>query len=340
MRKLILTLALSLGFTAIAAKTPFWGDTEPLPPNTPAEQIGDGQFTWIPDLAPHGPIAVVVSLDEQRVYAYRNGVEIGVSSASTGKHGHETPTGVFQTLQKDKDHHSSTYNNAPMPYTQRLTWDGISLHAGGLPGYPSSHGCVHLPSEFARLLFEASPMGMTVVIANEHSAPQSVAHPGMLMPVDTLSGESRENTALSDMEIEHWSPEKSPEGPINIVVSGTNQRVVVLRNGVEIGRARIEVVNPTLALGTHVYVAGHHNPGDTVPWHAVGLIGHETDEDHQLDVSSIERLRLPERFTARLLPLIESGTTLLITDGAISTDTHAVEIQVVNSDPPHEDISS
>ncbi len=73
---------------------------------------------------------------------YRNGVRIAVSTCSTGKKGHETPTGVFTILEKDKDHHSSTYNNAPMPNMNRLTWSGVALHAGNLPGYPASHGCV------------------------------------------------------------------------------------------------------------------------------------------------------------------------------------------------------
>ena len=72
------------------------------------------------------------------MYVYRNGVRIAASTCSTGKLGHRTPTGVFKILQKDKNHHSSTYNNAPMPYMNRLTWSGIALHAGQLPGYPAS----------------------------------------------------------------------------------------------------------------------------------------------------------------------------------------------------------
>jgi hypothetical protein len=101
-----------------------------------------GEFTWHPERQQTGPVAVVVSLPEQRVHVYRNGIRIAVSTCSTGKPGHETPTGVFVVLQKDKNHRSSTYNNAPMPNMNRLTWSGIALHAGKLPGYPASHGCV------------------------------------------------------------------------------------------------------------------------------------------------------------------------------------------------------
>ena len=145
---------------------PSWGDKTPQPVETPPQNLKPEQFKWKGGAIPSGPIVVVVSLTEQRAYVYLNGVRIGASSVSTGKPGHGTPTGVFTVLEKDADHRSKTYNNAPMPYTHRLTWSGVALHAGGLPGYPSSHGCVHLPTEFARHLFAVSPKGMTVVIAD------------------------------------------------------------------------------------------------------------------------------------------------------------------------------
>ena len=160
-----LTAALAL-VPVLALALPFWGAKVSSPAQTPPKALQPGEFVWLPQAAPAGPIVVVVGLDDQLAYAYRNGVRIGYAKVSTGKKGHETPTGVFTTLQKDKDHHSSIYNNAAMPYTQRLTWGGVALHAGGIPDYPSSHGCVHLPSEFARLLFEVSPMGMTVVVGD------------------------------------------------------------------------------------------------------------------------------------------------------------------------------
>ena len=92
-----------------------------------------GEFTWHPERAPQGPVAVIVSLPEQRVHVYRNGLRIAVSTCTSGMQGHETPTGVFTILQKDVDHRSSLYDDAPMPNMQRLTWDGIALHAGNLP---------------------------------------------------------------------------------------------------------------------------------------------------------------------------------------------------------------
>ena len=124
---------------------------------------------------------IIVSLPDQLVHVYRNGVRIAASTCSTGKLGHRTPTGVFKILQKDKNHRSSTYDNAPMPNMNRLTWSGIALHAGQLPGYPASHGCVRLPKEFSALLFGITKVGMTVVIADNSSQPEEVAHPGMVL---------------------------------------------------------------------------------------------------------------------------------------------------------------
>ena len=150
--------------------------------------LAPGQFLWHPEIAPSGPIVLVISLDEQRAYVYRNGMAIGVSTISSGKPGKDTPTGVFTILQKNKDHRSNLYNNAPMPWMQRLTWDGIALHGGTLPGYPASHGCVRLPKQFAKLLFNETQKGMLVVIADASTHGPEVLYPGSRAPVDTYSG--------------------------------------------------------------------------------------------------------------------------------------------------------
>jgi hypothetical protein len=106
------------------------------PVDGPIEQLKAGEYLWAPQIAPEGPVTMIISVNTQRGYVYRNGVPIGVTSVSTGKKGHETPTGIFTILQKDIDHRSSKYNNAPMPYMQRLTWDGVAMHAGNLPAIP------------------------------------------------------------------------------------------------------------------------------------------------------------------------------------------------------------
>ena len=146
-----------------------------------------GTFQWQPDRSPQGPVVVLVSVPKQWVVVYRGGVRIAASTCSTGRPGHTTPSGIFIILQKDQHHHSSTYNNAPMPYMEQLTWGGVALHAGNLPGYPASHGCVRLPLEFAKLLFGVTTLGTPVIIADGEPAYGDIQHPGLL-----ISGHAQE----------------------------------------------------------------------------------------------------------------------------------------------------
>jgi hypothetical protein len=127
------------------------GDAAPTPIDTATSSMSPGDFWWMPEVAPEGPLTLVVSRPGQRVAVYRNGLPIAVSTVSTGRPGYRTPTGSFSILQKRVEHYSTIYDNAPMPYMQRLTMGGVALHAGTLPGYPASHGCIRLPYEFARL---------------------------------------------------------------------------------------------------------------------------------------------------------------------------------------------
>lgn len=166
---------------------------EPMPaiqPEAPTEvaSLEPGEFLWHPEVSPSGPVVVIVSLPEQRAHVYRNGLRIGVSTISSGKPGHSTPTGTYPILQKRVEHYSNLYDDAPMPYMQRLTWGGIALHAGRNPGYPASHGCIRLPHEFAELLYDVTSHGTTVVVADESSHSADVVRPGTKSPVDSYTG--------------------------------------------------------------------------------------------------------------------------------------------------------
>jgi len=131
-----------------------------------------GQFHWYEDKSEAdatpetGAIAIVVSLPTQMAYVYRDSTLIGVSTVSTGMAGRDTPSGIFTILQKQVMHRSNLYDDAPMPFMQRLTWDGIALHAGNIPGYPASHGCVRLPAAFAKKLYGLTSIGATVAIVD------------------------------------------------------------------------------------------------------------------------------------------------------------------------------
>jgi hypothetical protein len=332
-------------FGSLAAAAPFWGAKQSMPAGTDAAALKPGQFVWEADAVPSGPIAVVVSLEEQRAYVYRNGIRIGVSTVSSGKPGHRTPTGVFTILQKDADHHSKKYNDAPMPYSERLTWDGVALHAGGLPGYPSSHGCVHLPSEFARLLFDVSKMGMVVVIADQHSPDLHLRHPTELAPIDAASGADDVLPRLAPGEEERWTPDASPSGPVSILVSGADRRAIVFRNGIEIGRARIALRDPQQPLGTHAFVLLDESAarpaaasGAAAPrWVAVGVPGDEAEKGQALDPALAARVSMPESFRSALKSVLAPGATLLVTDAAVLPQTTTgVALTVVTADPPSE----
>ena len=162
MARLIVCLAIFYALAALGG---------PSPPGRDAIHVAPGDYAWHPEVSPSGLLVVIVSLDEQRVYVYRNGIAIGFAAISSGRRGHETPPGIYTILEKDRDHHSNLYDNAPMPFMERLTWDGVALHGGRLPGYPALHGCVRLPKAFAEFLFAITQPGETVVIANSSVSP-------------------------------------------------------------------------------------------------------------------------------------------------------------------------
>jgi hypothetical protein len=132
-----------------------------------AARLSPGEFVWEPKVAPAGSLFLVIHLTTQRALLYRDGIPIAASTISTGSKGRETPTGVFTILQKEVFHRSGTYDNAPMPYMQRLTSKGVAMHGGNLPGYPASHGCIRLPKAFAKLLYGITVLGTPVMITDE-----------------------------------------------------------------------------------------------------------------------------------------------------------------------------
>ena len=129
------------------------------------------------DKLPSGPLLLTVSIGGQRVTVYDNGRPVASSQISTGMSGHPTPTGIFSIIQKQKWHHSNLYSNAPMPYMQRITWSGVALHSGVVPGYPASHGCIRLPDHFAVRLYGLTRVGARVVVARGNTTPYLIEHP-------------------------------------------------------------------------------------------------------------------------------------------------------------------
>ena len=273
-------------------------------------QHDPSSYTWNPELSAEGPVLVAVSLGSQTAAVYRNGIKIGSCEISAGRKGHETPTGVFHILNKDAHHHSKNYNNAPMPYSERLTWDGVALHAGGLPGYPSSHGCIHLPYDFSKKLFGITHKGTTVVVTNDGpdvhvSAGHHLAFQG---------GGETEFT---------WQPEASPAGPVSLLFSGADKRLFVVRNGITIGECPVQTnffsKNPS---GTSAFIfTGWKVDGakHSAESHWIRIGGHK--RGHEVALKAW--FQFDPRFQYLLQGLLVPGTNLVITSESVTTKTRS-----------------
>ena len=287
---------------------------------TIAETVQDlrpGEYVWEPQVAPKGPLLLIVDLKSQRAVLFRNGVPIAASTISSGRQGYETPTGVFTVLQKKVEHYSSTYDNAPMPYMQRLTWRGVALHAGNLPGYPASHGCIRLPKGFAKLLYGTTTLGMTVVVTDRAAMPRVAPTPEVALrgkPDDEVTGAVR------------WTPERSPAGPVAVVVSTTDRRAVVLRNGVEIGSAPVAMDPPSQ--GSWVYVLKRADRPSGQQWIRVDL----SKGDPSSDVGRQEwtRFKAPDAFRRAVAGIVQPGTTVIVTADSLHSGARGSKVTVLD----------
>jgi hypothetical protein len=268
------------------------------------ERLKPGEYLWLPQIAPEGPVIVIVSLRTQRAIVYRNGVPIGVSTISTGKKGHETPTGIFTILQKKVEHVSNLYD-APMPYMQRLTWGGIALHAGDLPGYPASHGCIRLPTGFAKRLYGVTKLGLTVVVTDQAALPR-------VAPVPQWHGDRTSAAIAGAGEAIEWRPDLSPSGPISIILSAADMRVVVLRNGEEIGSAPVRIdaeVN-----GTSAYSLQAIGP-EGMEWLRLPLPGDDGAAEQPLYRGKVT---VEESFRQAVVAQLRPGATVVVTADSLS----------------------
>ncbi len=289
--------------------------TKGSPTGRPTGPLRPGEYWWHPEVSPTGPLVVLVSVPEQIMHVYRNGILIGRSTVSTGSKGHATPGGVFSILEKKVDHYSKKYDNAPMPNMQRLTWTGIAMHSGNLPGYPASHGCIRLPFDFSKLLFSVTSKGGTVVVGDGKTpVPHLASNPGLLLAPKDFSSQMLRPLARNDYD---WNPERSASGPVTMVVSAADRAIYVYRNGNPIGRAAVEVSGYG-GLGNHVFSllegttgrASFLAPGrEARRWMCVTSSGRGTTAT---DIAS--RLRVSPEFAGKVYDVIGPGTTVVVTD--------------------------
>ena len=282
-----------------------------------ARKLKPGDYLWQPTLQKRGPVSIIVSIKEQLLHVHRRGVRIGVTTVSTGKKGHDTPLGVFTVLQKNKDHVSNIYDSE-MPFMQRLTWTGIALHAGALPGYPASHGFVRMPLKFAELLFGATRLGTPVVIANRFSDPKPVVSSG-------IAGQRFDRAALGAMSGRtraYLDGDPEPRPVTSVLVSRKDGHVIVMENGAIVTEGAATIASPDQPFESEVFVLnGVAENGDDLSWEAIGYGADEAGAGTTVSGDVLDRIKGPESVATAIAERLAPGMILLITDESLGAET-------------------
>ncbi|MGL4395649.1 MAG: L,D-transpeptidase [Hyphomicrobium sp.] len=280
-----------------------------------SKDLKPGEFTWHPERSPKGRVAIVVSIPDQRVHVYRNGIRIGVSTCSTGKAGHETPTGVFMILEKDKNHKSSTYNDAPMPNMNRLTWSGIALHAGNLPGYPASHGCIRLPMKFSELLFQVTEVGTPIILAGSHSDPTEVVHPGLVLGNYAQKEYATVKQSFKKERLPWQADVTVGESSTTILVSHGDMTITLLENGTVVAAGKAIIAQPEQPLGRHVFMlSGAHEGRKGMAWQALSHHDRMGADLAQPSETVITRIRAEQAMLNAIQDRMHPGMLLITSE--------------------------
>ncbi len=287
-----------------------------------------------PEPLPKGPLQIIISIADQRVSLFDNGALIARSSVSTGTQGHPTPLGVFSVISKQRWHRSNIYSAAPMPYMQRITWSGIALHAGVVPGHPASHGCIRLKNDFAVRLWHLTKRGTRVIIAHGDVQPVETTNPHLFQP-KAAPGSSEFQTATvatksigtaaatqgslvsnaetpeaASLQVPGSAPAASAPKkivPISIFVSRKLSKLFVRQGFTPLFDVPVKIENPEESLGTHVFTAMEfQNEGTAIRWTVVSI----PDEFPRIEGATKER-EAPVKQTALSVPSPDQANAVL-----------------------------
>jgi hypothetical protein len=291
-----------------------------------AEDLQNGEYNWYPERSSEGPLLIIVSIPDQKVHVYRNGIRVAASSCSTGKPGHRTPTGVFKILQKDKHHKSSTYSNAPMPNMQRLTWSGIALHAGQLPGYPASHGCVRLPKGFSELLFGITRKGMTVVLADNSSQPATVVHPKLIL--GDYARDKFDAVHATASTSKHHDDEAHELTHTSVIVSHKDKKASLYENDQLVAESSVEIADDGVPLQEAVYHLSHLSKEKQELHWAASYHGKSGTNGAKSD---LPRIKTPKPFAEEVHRRTHRGMILVTTANSHATQNRASGFVIIDS---------
>jgi hypothetical protein len=288
-----------------------------------------------PEDHPKGPLQIIISIADQRVSLFDNGALIARSSVSTGVPGHPTPLGVFSVIGKQRWHRSNIYSAAPMPYMQRLTWSGIALHAGVVPGHPASHGCIRLKNDFAIRLWNLTKRGTRVIIAQEDVQPVEIANPHLFQPKAVSGSPEPQAAAVADKSIDAAAatrgsavsnaaapeaaglpvPGPSPAAvapkrivPISVFVSRKLSRLFVRQGFASLFDVPVRIEHPEEPLGTYVFTAMEfQNDGAAMRWTVVSL----PEEFSRTSEGGTKERGAPAKQAALSVPLPDKASAAL-----------------------------
>lgn len=279
------------------------------PQSTAEESLKPGQFEWKPDVSPAGPILLVCSLDDQMLYAFRNGVQFARSTGSFGSPESPAPTGVFAITP----HEEHPAHDAARPLTRQLSWTGLSIPAAGPAPRPAPFNSLHLPPRFSDKLLPELRDGATLVITRKNSTPSNSSAPAAVL-LESSTPEQSNRALPKGRPI--WEPEKSPSGPLTIFLSYTDRTVYVWRNGVQIGQCPVTINVPADTLPEILFLMldgpGTPAPDDpeiTVhPWTVLSMTGGEAT--HDIGAYMRENFTLHPEFRTAVNKILKPGTLL------------------------------
>jgi hypothetical protein len=279
------------------------------------------------------PMILVVSLSSQKVDVYRGTTLITSSAVSTGMPAHATKAGVFSILEKQRIHHSNIYSGAPMPWMNRITWSGTALHAGVVPGYPASHGCIRLPFSFAPKLFKITTKGDNVVVARDRLAPQLIEHPALFQPLPPppapvlVKQDQPPQRQSSNESAPELQPKRTHPGMLaraDLAGSTTDVPSSLEAEAAKQEAAPIKVEDPATVEDTHVHAFDPFVGGQAPSAEAAKASQHALDEDKDTSSATVTATAVDRPVKAAEPKLPKAETARLTPEGAVPLSANAV----------------